>query len=759
MKITTAVSICMIGYSQLLAHDLSVPDHDHALTNTPRPATPVKAAPAQVAPFAMFAPAIKTRWDERYLYVEGNGLPAHHMMVGITSWQQQVPLPQNYTGANAWAIPLSPIPAKEPASIRNRFLRGAIAIAANGIPIFNPQNNRGEISFDIGELDQWGGHCGRADDYHYHAAPLHLQTVLGAKLPIAYALDGYPIYGLTETDGSEPKGLDSFNGHTSPELGYHYHASKRYPFVNGGFHGEVTELDGQVAPQPRAQPMRPALQAMRGASITKFTTSATSSERSLTYELASKEGIVQYSEAGNGAWKFVFIDPNGTKREETYRPSENGARNESQRSNSDPQPRGRGERKLRPNNDRTQQNGASNSEMDLLKKNISGFVLSSPDIPDPSHYPIEFTGDGIGISPSLNWKGAPAGTKSFALIMDHLTVDQTIKTSWVMWDIPATATQLPKAAKEIGHMGGSSRGAIGYEPPRSQGPGEKTYNITLYALSSDSIPFTEINVTREKLMIGIAGKVLGSASLPVTYSRAGKAREGNQNTEPIESNHALQGSMESGAKPQTRSTVSGPKDLIKPTMEDTIKINIYADNWFKMYINEQLIAVDSIPFTPHNVVSVDILPEYPMTIAILAMDNADQKTGLEYRTNIGDGGLCVKFSDGTVTSAKWKAKNFFHGPINRNTANPKVTHEPLPAQWWSSNFDDSKWQYAKEYSIEVINPKQPFFTYDFKEAKWIWSDDIALDNTVIFRTKIDKPGWRPRWNTKSDLPMDQTNSN
>jgi len=28
---------------------------------------------------------------------------------------------------------------------------------------------------------------------------------------------------------------------------------------------------------------------------------------------------------------------------------------------------------------------------------------------------------------------------------------------------------------------------------------------------------------------------------------------------------------------------------------------------------------------------------------------------------------------------------------------------------------------------------------------------MALDNTVIFRTKVDKPGWKPRWNTKPDL--------
>ena len=131
-------------------------------------------------------------------------MPAHNMMVGITAWQQQVPLPQPYTGDNAWRIPLNPVPAKTPVAIRNRFLRGAIALAANGIPIFNPQNNRGEVSQDIGELDQWGGHCGRADDYHYHAAPLHLQTVLGQRLPIAYALDGYPIFGLSEPDGSAP---------------------------------------------------------------------------------------------------------------------------------------------------------------------------------------------------------------------------------------------------------------------------------------------------------------------------------------------------------------------------------------------------------------------------------------------------------------------------------------------------------------------------------------------------------------------------
>lgn len=53
----------------------------------------------------------------------------------------------------------------------------------------------------------------------------------------------------------------------------------------------------------------------------------------------------------------------------------------------------------------------------------------------------------------------------------------------------------------------------------------------------------------------------------------------------------------------------------KPTMTDTVKANMYADNWFVLYINGEQVAVDSIKFIPHNVISVDILPKYPMTIA------------------------------------------------------------------------------------------------------------------------------------------------
>ncbi len=106
---------------------------------------------------------------------------------------------------------------------------GAIALAANGVPIFNALNNRGVDSFSIGELDDYGGHCGRADDYHYHAAPLHLQTKLGPSLPLGYALDGYPLYGLKEPNGDTVTGLDELNGHSDSAGKYHYHSTLTYP--------------------------------------------------------------------------------------------------------------------------------------------------------------------------------------------------------------------------------------------------------------------------------------------------------------------------------------------------------------------------------------------------------------------------------------------------------------------------------------------------------------------------------------------------
>jgi len=683
-------------------------------------------APQTAKAFLPF-PKLDLRADDAFLYVGSNGMPDHNMMVGITAWQQQVPLPQKYFDDNAWRIPLKPTPAKEPTLIKGRFLRGAIALAVNGVPIFNPQNNRGELSQEIGELDQWGGHCGRGDDYHYHAAPLHLQSVVGQDMPIAYALDGYPIYGLTEPDSSPVSKLDACHGHETAGMGYHYHAAMKYPYVFAGFHGEVTEIGGQVDPQPRAHPVRPDTPPLRGAVITGFQMTDANTYQ-LSYSVGSDKRSITYRINEDGTYPFEYDNGREGKTREVYTARRAGGGGEGgggPAAGGKSEPKGKGKAK------------SGGRAEDQPRSSDGKFLLASAAFDDLDNLPAAFTGDGEGLSPPLQWAGAPAATQGFAVIMDHDAPDGEKKGYWTLYEIPRTVTSLPKDSQQIGKRGVGFKGAVGYEPPNSKGPGAKTYVITLYALASP----LDLRGTprREEVMAAMEGKVLASSSLRVVHTTSG-AVASDRGPAPT--------AGKTKGKPK-----GGPPGLIKPSITDTMKLNVYADNWFMLYVNGRLVAVDPIPFTPHNVVSVDFLPEYPMTLAVLAKDNADPKTGMEYGSSIGDGGFILKFADGTVTNASWKAKTFFHGPIHGNTAQPRVTLDPLPANWWAVAFDDSSWRPAKEYTVEEVDPKQPFFENDFEGAKFIWTDDLALDNTVIFRTKIEKPDWTPRWNTRPDLDV------
>lgn len=250
------------------------------------------------ASFAPFKPKVRYNWDGTTFFLESDNTPEGmpNKMFGITTWQQQVPIPaayfahstsnENNAGSlgyqqpNVWRIPLVPVPSASPIVIYNppapptNFLRGAVALASNGIAIFNPSNNGGNVSYEIGELDYYGGHCGLADDYHYHIAPTHLNTRFGGPLgddkPIAWALDGYPMYGFLEPDGSPRQALDAEGGHDhGGGWGYHYHAmgtttvdathpygTPQSPYLMKAFHGTVVNFGNQVDGQPAVGNLR-----------------------------------------------------------------------------------------------------------------------------------------------------------------------------------------------------------------------------------------------------------------------------------------------------------------------------------------------------------------------------------------------------------------------------------------------------------------------------------------------------------------------
>lgn len=135
---------------------------------------------------------------------------------------------------------------------------------------------------------------------------------------------------------------------------------------------------------------------------------------------------------------------------------------------------------------------------------------------------------GQNVSPSLQWSGAPAGTKSFVLMMH----DPDAPTGsgfwhWVVYDIPASATSLPAGA---GAAGGKQlpAGAIagrtdfgtheygGAAPP--PGHGMHRYEFRLFALGVE-----KLDVPRDASPAYIGFNVflnkLGEAKLTGVYAR------------------------------------------------------------------------------------------------------------------------------------------------------------------------------------------------------------------------------------------------
>ncbi len=503
----------------------------------PNPVQDGSRKPRQAAIFDAFAPFVNTRFDDRWLYVESDGLPhpplETRMMVGITAWQQQVPLPQDYSGENAWRIPLEPELADVPVLGRTNLMRGAIALAANGVPIFNALNNRGVDSFLIGELDEFGGHCGRADDYHYHAAPLFIEEVVGKGEPIAYALDGFPIYGLFDPAAKPgdafacPRGshepLDELNGHFCEvpvgegfgggTRSYHYHASRSYPYINGGLRGKVA-LSGpgpenEVVPQPRANPVRPARRAMRGARITGFSQTGVNAWK-LEYQVGERSGSVAYEVLPDDRADFVFTDVDGEVTKESYvrrggRGTGGGA--------------GGGGGGLSPRPE--QASGRRADERSPLQRDAgsSGLSLSSEGIGPNGVLDSKYTCDGEAVSPPWSWSGAPFGTRSLALTIHHITPEDEERVHLVLSGIPAESKGLAAGQKTVGTLGANDvNGRAEYAPPCSQGPGEKIYIATLYALSEAPKPAGSAP-TRAELLAAMQGITLGVATLELRYAR------------------------------------------------------------------------------------------------------------------------------------------------------------------------------------------------------------------------------------------------
>jgi len=126
--------------------------------------------------------------------------------------------------------------------------------------------------------------------------------------------------------------------------------------------------------------------------------------------------------------------------------------------------------------------------------------LTSTDLKEGAILPTSRLFKGFGctggnVSPALSWSGAPSGTKSFAVTM----YDPDAPTGsgwwhWVVFNIPAGTTSLPKGAGDVKKklmpkgaiQSRTDYGAAGYGGPCPP-PGAKPhrYQITVFAVDVD----------------------------------------------------------------------------------------------------------------------------------------------------------------------------------------------------------------------------------------------------------------------------------
>mmetsp|Transcript_21081 Transcript_21081/g.33685 ORF Transcript_21081/g.33685 Transcript_21081/m.33685 type:complete len:296 (+) Transcript_21081:58-945(+) len=242
---------------------------------------------------------------------------------------------------------------------------------------------------------------------------------------------------------------------------------------------------------------------------------------------------------------------------------------------------------------------------------------------------------------------------------------------------------------------------------------------------------------------------------------------------------------------------------------------VYADNWFELYFNGVKVATDPLTFYPHNAVYIDFTaPDTGLySFAFKAKDFANDTTGLEPRQGpggtdvagwcLGDGGIYIALSDGTVTSSDWKCTVLMEGPTNSactsitecldKALQPSicsVTWNSVPSCWNQTICAEAdSWSAATEYDGTTVGWGRPpdaegyGYTYpdicgsntiyttegckpadkDWGAAKPIWTSDLDFHNRILCRysycvdgssdcTSEGSPSTTENGDTQTDAP-------
>jgi hypothetical protein len=225
----------------------SSPNTPTSTTSTTATSTTATGAATDAsALYARFQPEVSVAIEGTTVVLRSNGTPTHaspywgagHSLYESPSGGMQVN-PHRIVGQSlVLRVPRSPATAAA-----SDTPLGPMGMALNGVALFNQYAaGRSPLGMEILSFDRFNGHPAPGGQYHHHVEPLWLTTANGPASLIGVLLDGFPVYGPREIDGSTPSGLDSCNGHVHataeiPAGIYHYHVVPAAPYISGCYRG------------------------------------------------------------------------------------------------------------------------------------------------------------------------------------------------------------------------------------------------------------------------------------------------------------------------------------------------------------------------------------------------------------------------------------------------------------------------------------------------------------------------------------------
>jgi len=250
MNSTTQIQACFLAVISIFSI-FSCSKDDNTTTSTTVSATVPSV-------YSKIYGATSITSDGTFITIKSNGIPDHkspyYQTTNALYEAYSGTTPLGYTFAQnpnkiatqnfTFKIPVNPSVASNHAATP----LGAIGVSLNGVALYNQYAgpNNQALTSEIASFDKYNGHPQAVGQYHYHVEPLYLTTVKSTKSGlIGFLLDGFPVYGPQEENGSTVVSnlLDAYHGHTHatvdfPSGIYHYHFTADAPYLNGnGYYG------------------------------------------------------------------------------------------------------------------------------------------------------------------------------------------------------------------------------------------------------------------------------------------------------------------------------------------------------------------------------------------------------------------------------------------------------------------------------------------------------------------------------------------